>query len=78
MIDIDLLTRIGPVIYGFGWQTQLAKDLGWSARSMRRWLAGDHSLPDATADMLRRRIDKRIAELEKARKLLATAMKKAA
>jgi DNA-binding transcriptional regulator LsrR (DeoR family) len=35
--EVDLLERIGKALYGDRWQTQLAKALGMSDRTVRRW-----------------------------------------
>jgi plasmid maintenance system antidote protein VapI len=60
------------VLYGHGWQTELAKALGVTDRSMRRWIAGDHEVPeDVTAQKIRKLIDQRIAALRAARQLLS-------
>ena len=67
-----LLNKIGPLIYGLGWQTEIAKRWGVSDRSMRRWVAGTHQPNDpVTNKKLRDLIDERIAELREARRLLS-------
>jgi hypothetical protein len=66
-----MLNKIGPVLYGYGWQTELAKEMGVTDRSMRRWIAGVHEIPEDANKKLRALIDARIAELQKARRLLA-------
>jgi len=49
----DLLIRIGEALYGPRWQSELARDLDVSDRTMRRWVSGDSSIPHgATSDML--------------------------
>ena len=35
----DLLKRVGEALYGAQWQSPLARDLGVSDRTMRRWAA---------------------------------------
>lgn len=35
----DLLVRTGEALYGAQWQSPLARDLGVSDRTMRRWAA---------------------------------------
>jgi hypothetical protein len=42
----DLLRRVGEALYSERWQTALATALGYSDRTMRRWLAGDSQMPD--------------------------------
>ena len=43
----ELLKRVGEFIYGEQWQAPLARDLGVSERSMRRWVAGTDEIPVA-------------------------------
>lgn len=60
MMSVDL-AKIGQALYGERWQSALARDLGVSDRTMRRWAAGTHEPPDLTVEllvlMLRRRAD---------------------
>lgn len=41
-----LLHSIGNALYGPRWQSELARDLGVSDRTVRRWSAGEHQVPD--------------------------------
>ena len=41
-----LLHSIGNALYGPRWQPELARDLGVSDRTVRRWSAGEHQVPD--------------------------------
>ena len=41
----DLLREAGEALYGASWQAELARDLGVSDRTMRRWAAGTHPMP---------------------------------
>ena len=43
--EVDLLERIGKALYGDRWQTQLAKALGMSDRTVRRWFLFESSIP---------------------------------
>jgi hypothetical protein len=43
--EIDLLERIGKALYGDRWQTQLAKALGVSDRTVRRWFLWESDIP---------------------------------
>ena len=43
--EIDLLERIGKALYGDRWQTQLAKALGVSDRTVRRWFLLESDIP---------------------------------
>ena len=36
--QVALLSRIGEALYGDRWQTQLARALGISSRTVRRWV----------------------------------------
>ncbi|MBX3482562.1 hypothetical protein [Phenylobacterium sp.] len=50
----NLLTATGEALYGPRWQSDLARDLGVSDRTMRRWAAGDDTpRPGVYADLLR-------------------------
>ena len=40
-----LLHECGQALYGQLWQSALARDLGVSDRTMRRWAAGTHDVP---------------------------------
>lgn len=42
---LDLLIECGRALYGQQWQSALARDLGVSGRTMRRWAAGGHPVP---------------------------------
>jgi len=49
-----LLRETGEALYGPRWQTDLARDLGVSDRTMRRWAAGADDMPAGVAvDLLR-------------------------
>ena len=45
------IQTIGRALYGARWQTELAKTIGVSERTMRRWAAGQPPPPGAWADM---------------------------
>ena len=40
-----LLVECGEALYGPRWQSELARDLQVSDRTMRRWVAGTHDVP---------------------------------
>ncbi len=40
MRSIDLLREIGEALYGPRWQSELARNLDVSVRSVQRWVAG--------------------------------------
>lgn len=49
-----LLADCGEALYGPRWQTDLARDLRVSDRTVRRWAAGEQPMPpSACADLLR-------------------------
>ncbi len=51
---VSLLIRAGEALYGPRWQTELARDLGVSDRTMRRWASGAYDLPPSVyADLSR-------------------------
>jgi DNA-binding transcriptional regulator YiaG len=57
-------------IYGPLWQSELARGLGFSDRTIRRWVSGEATPPEDIEARLRRLIDQRIAELRAARSAL--------
>ena len=67
----SLLIKCGQALYGERWQTDIARDLGFSdGRRIRQWLSGDRPIPDGVmsdlADLLTTRkvvIDKVLAHL---------------
>jgi DNA-binding transcriptional regulator YdaS (Cro superfamily) len=49
-----LLIDAGEALYGPRWQCELARQLGVSDRTMRRWAAGTHQVPAGVyLDLLR-------------------------
>lgn len=49
-----LLVECGEALYGPRWQSELARDLQVSDRTMRRWVAGTTDVPDGLyLDLLR-------------------------
>lgn len=49
-----LLVEAGEALYGPRWQTELARDLGVSDRTMRRWAADSSVVPAGLyVDLLR-------------------------
>lgn len=49
-----LLIETGEALYGPRWQSDLARDLGVSDRTMRRWVAGgDNPKPGVYVDLHR-------------------------
>lgn len=56
-----LLRDAGEALYGPRWQSDLARDLSVSDRTMRRWLAGADDLPAGVAADLWRLCEERAA-----------------
>ena len=44
-MSTDLLKRCGEALYGPRWQSELAREMGVSTRTMRRWLASPKDMP---------------------------------
>lgn len=55
----DLLREAGESLYGPRWQTELARDLTVSDRTMRYWIAGDHPIPSGVWADIRKLIGER-------------------
>lgn len=50
----SLLVACGQALYGERWHAPLARDLGVSDRTMRRWAAGQFPVPEGVgADLLK-------------------------
>lgn len=48
-----LLREAGAALYGPRWQSDIARDLGVSDRTVRRWDAGQNDVPEGVWDELR-------------------------
>ena len=59
-----LLIACGEALYGPQWQSALARDLGVSDRTMRRWIAGDRDIPSGLPLDLLRLCTERAAALD--------------
>jgi DNA-binding transcriptional regulator YdaS (Cro superfamily) len=59
-----LLVEAGEALYGPRWQSDLARDLGVSDRTVRRWVAGTHDVPPGLYLDLLRLTQERAAALE--------------
>jgi hypothetical protein len=64
MLDRSLLAAAGEALYGPLWQSQLARALDVSDRTMRRWLAGDTPVPSGVAMDLMRLLTERAADVD--------------
>lgn len=69
-----LLQDAGAALYGPRWQTDVARDLNVSDRTIRRWAAGTDDVPAGAYLDLARLIEERVADLE----ALAPKLKQAA
>jgi len=68
--DQMLLRMAGEALYGPRWQSELARDLGVSDRTMRRWVAGDTALPPGVVGELLRLVADRLGALATIERLL--------
>lgn len=69
----DLLRQCGVALYGERWQTALAADLQVTDRTMRRWLAGQFSIPAGVVEQVRALLVERQTRLTAVLKLLKEA-----
>ena len=68
-----LLRDTGEALYGSRWQSDLARDLQVSDRTMRRWLAGADDLPPGIALDLWRLCEERAQAIDDVRDRLKAA-----
>lgn len=66
----DLLREAGECLYGPRWQSDLARDLRVSDRTVRRWDAGDNEIPAGVWADLRALIRERSLALARMRRKL--------
>lgn len=53
-MKLDLLEACGRALYGEQWQVPLSRDLDVNDRTVRRWVAGDSTIPmGLNIDLLR-------------------------
>lgn len=69
-----LLVECGEALYGSQWQSPLARDLGVTDRTVRRWVAGVTAVPSGLYVDLLRLTQERAATLD----ALATRLREAA
>jgi len=65
-IDPSLLRATGEALYGPRWQTELARAIRVSDRTVRRWLAGTITIPPGVARDLEALCNTRIDEIRDA------------
>jgi hypothetical protein len=46
MNSLDLFRAAGVALHGQRWQSDLARELGVAIRTVQRWDAGSHPIPD--------------------------------
>ncbi len=59
-----LLQRCGEALYGPRWQSEIARDLDISDRTIRRWVSGASDVPDGVYLQLLSMCQERAAELD--------------
>lgn len=59
-----LLKRCGEALYGPRWQSEVARDLEVSDRTVRRWMDGSSDVPDGVYLELLGMCQERAAELD--------------
>lgn len=60
----DLLVKTGEALFGPRWQSDLARELDVSDRTVRRWVAGADDLPPGVAMDLLRLVTDKLGALE--------------
>lgn len=67
-----LLRQCGKALYGDRWQRELAIALGVADRTVRRWIAGDNSIPAGVYGDLQQIIRQRITTLQSLQQAMET------
>lgn len=60
----DLLREAGEALFGPRWQSDLARDLDVSDRTVRRWASGAWPIPKTLGEELHELLKARVASLE--------------
>ncbi len=68
-----LLREAGEALYGARWQSELARALGVSDRTVRRWAAGSFAVPAGVWETIRDLLRERGAALASVRRRLKRA-----
>jgi hypothetical protein len=63
--DVIFLREVGEALYGPRWQSELARRIGVSDRSVRRWVAGTDDVSDTAWRDIWEAIGIRTIQLEK-------------
>jgi len=72
-VSSRLLKRVGEALYGPRWQSEVARDLEVSDRTVRRWVDGSYDVPDGVYLDLIRLCQERSAELDELVEMLPRA-----
>ncbi len=59
-----LLERAGEALYGPRWQSELARAINVSDRTMRRWVAEPYEIPSTVWDEIGALLGRRRAEID--------------
>jgi hypothetical protein len=62
-----MLRQVGEALFGARWQSDLSRAIGISDRTMRRWIADPHEIPEGVWSDISALILQRIAALDKLR-----------
>lgn len=65
-----LIVRAGRALYGPHWRNPLARDLGVSDRSLRRWAAGEIAVPSGVLNRLHDVISERVTQLHAVQRVI--------
>jgi hypothetical protein len=78
MVDHQrLLQRCGEALYGPRWQSELARAVDISDRTMRRWVADPHEIPFGVWKDIQQLLFERMMEIERLRGQIGDAMRDA-
>lgn len=58
------LARIGETLYGTQWKVKMARDLGFSYRTVRRWEKNEYQVPEWAIRALFKRAQKKRKEVQ--------------
>jgi hypothetical protein len=66
----DLLCRTGQALYGYHWQSAVARHLKTPVRTVQRWAAGEYLVPIGVLRDLVGHCSQRISEIEEMQAVL--------
>lgn len=73
-MDNGLLKNIGALLYGVNFRSAMARDLGVTDRTVRRWLAGEFELSNTHISKLLVLLDSRDTRIKEVQKVLQKEM----